>query len=61
MRERLPETDEVTLLSFCPYDRYMPMLRAAEYVFYWNAMSLSSIVRSVNEQPLFFFDRGHWN
>ena len=50
---------DVALIGFCDYQRYVSLLLFAEYAFYWNVASSSSLFRLVNGLPVFFFDRGH--
>jgi hypothetical protein len=50
---------DLSLISFCDYQRYASLLMFAEYVFYWNIASSSSIYRLANRLPVFFFDQGH--
>jgi hypothetical protein len=59
VRERMENSEMAELVSFCPYDRFIPLLLNAEYVFYWNAISSSCLLRVVNGLPVFYFDRGH--
>jgi hypothetical protein len=53
------ELGDVTLIGFCDYRQYVSLLLFAEYAFYWNVASSSSIYRLVNRLPVFYFDRGH--
>jgi len=48
-----------TLVGVCDYHRYVCLLLFAEYAFYWNVGSSSSLYRLFNSLPVFFFDRGH--
>ena len=50
---------DVTLISFCGYQQYISTLLTAEYVFYWNIASSSSLYRLFNGLPVFYFDQGH--
>ncbi|MDJ0849088.1 MAG: hypothetical protein QNK04_11980 [Myxococcota bacterium] len=54
---KLPE--EVELLAFCSFPEFETRLLAAEYVFYWNAISFSLLPRIARGLPVFAFDRGH--
>lgn len=47
------------LLSFCAHELFTDLLLEAEYVFYWNMLSNSLLIRLVNRLPVLFFDRGH--
>jgi hypothetical protein len=59
VKEHSTGVPDVSLISFCDYQRYMSLLLFAEYAFCWNAASSSSLYRLVNGLPVFFFDRGH--
>ncbi|MGE0449031.1 MAG: hypothetical protein AB7Q29_05540 [Vicinamibacterales bacterium] len=59
VRARLGERDDVTILSSCPHGRFTELLLDAEYVFYWNMLSHSTVLRYGNSRPVFFFDQGH--
>jgi hypothetical protein len=52
-------TDNVTLLSFCSFQRFSSLLLSAEYAFYWNSLSHSMLFRLINRAPVFQFDKGH--
>jgi tetratricopeptide (TPR) repeat protein/glycosyltransferase involved in cell wall biosynthesis len=54
-----PPASDVTLMTFCSFKRFSALLLAAEYVFYWNALSHSMFMRLFNGLPTFLFDRGH--
>jgi len=56
---RVPDLPPVDMISFCGYQKFIPLLLFAEYVFYWNVASSSSIHRLFNRLPIFYFDRGH--
>lgn len=47
------------LMTFCAYQAFAQRIVEAEYVFYWNALSHSNILRLVNRLPSFTFDVGH--
>ena len=47
------------LLDKCDYNRFMSLLIGAEYAFYWNIFSASTIARILNWGPTFFFASGH--
>jgi hypothetical protein len=53
------ELRDVALIAFCDYQRYVSLLLFAEYAFYWNVASSSSLYRLINSLPVFYFDRGH--
>lgn len=53
------ELRNLTLIGFCDYQRYVSLLLYAEYAFYWNVGSSSSLYRLINSLPVFCFDRGH--
>src|SRR5262249_33291333 len=50
---------DLVLLPFSRYDCFMSLTLEAEYVFYWNLISASVVVRIVNGLPFFCFERGH--
>lgn len=56
---RMEPTPGVTLLTFCPFKRFLALLADAEFAFYWNVVSHSMLLRLMNGQPVFMFDRGH--
>jgi hypothetical protein len=58
-RGGLSVLEGLTLLTFCPFNRFCALQLSAEYVFYWNALSHSMFLRLFNAQPVFLFDRGH--
>lgn len=41
------------------YADYLQQLMAAEYAFFWNMMSFSTIHRVMADLPVFYFDEGH--
>ena len=47
------------LLGHCDYVQFKSLLIDAEYVFYWNAVSFSCILRTLTGKPWFTFDEGH--
>jgi tetratricopeptide (TPR) repeat protein len=49
----------VTLFTFCPFKKFITLLVDAEFAFYWNVVSHSMLLRLMNNQPVFMFDRGH--
>src|SRR5690606_14029899 len=51
--------DRMRLLSFVPYGAFQELMRSAEYVFYWNIISYSSLLRIVDGRPFFVFHTGH--
>ena len=53
------ESLDCSLIGFCDYGQYVSLLLLAEYAFYWNVGSSSSLYRLANSLPVFFFDRGH--
>lgn len=55
----MPPTEAVTLLTFCPFKRFVTLLVDAELAFYWNIVSHSMLLRLMNRQPVFMFDKGH--
>ncbi len=57
--EKLSGVDGIRLLTFCPFRQFMRMTMEAEYTFYWNTMTSSSLIRWVNGLPVIFFDKGH--
>ncbi|MFK7974598.1 MAG: hypothetical protein AB8C02_00590 [Halioglobus sp.] len=54
-----PVADSMELLPNCEYAKFQSLLGEAEYVFYWNAVSFSCILRTVADKPWFTFDDGH--
>ncbi len=58
LQQRVPNLERF-LISFCNYSRFTSLLLESEYVFYWNILSNSLLLRHVNELPVFFFDKGH--
>jgi hypothetical protein len=59
VKKRLDGAGPAELLTFCSFERFVPLLLEAEYVFYWNIISSSSLIRLINGLPVFYFDRGH--
>lgn len=57
--QRLPDAPWLQAHNDLPYADYMHGLMAAEYTFFWNMMSFSSIHRVLADLPLFYFDEGH--
>ena len=51
--------EAMELLEHCDYPHFQSLLREAEYVFYWNAVSFSCLVRTLSGKPWFTFDDGH--
>lgn len=56
---RMPTVEGVDILSFCPFNRMISLLLAAEHAFYWNIVSHSILVRLFNGRPVVLFDHGH--
>lgn len=56
---RTPRVDNLILLNHCRHDQFLSLLLEAEYAFYWNIFSNSTLVRAVNRRPVFFFHAGH--
>jgi hypothetical protein len=46
-------------MPLCGYEQFRALLITAEYVFYWNVMSNSVLLRIVNGGSVFFMDTGH--
>lgn len=59
VRKYSPTADNMELLPHCEYSHFQTLLRDAEYVFYWNAVSFSCILRTLTGKPWFTFDDGH--
>ncbi len=59
VRKHSHAADAMELLPHCEYSRFQSLLRDAEYVFYWNAVSFSCILRTLTDKPWFTFDDGH--
>ena len=59
VRKQSPLASEMELLPHCEYFRFLSLLRDAEYVFYWNAVSFSALLRTLLGKPWFTFDNGH--
>ncbi len=57
--QRLPDGPWLHAHGDLPYADYMHCLMAAEYAFFWNMMSFSSIHRVLADLPVFYFDEGH--
>ena len=56
---KMPPTQGVTLLTFCPFRTFLTLLLDAEFAFYWNVVSHSMLLRLMNQRPFFMFDLGH--
>lgn len=54
-----PVAHAMELLAHCGYSQFQALLIDAEYVFYWNAASFSSLLRTLAGKPWFTFDEGH--
>ncbi|HMC54306.1 MAG TPA: hypothetical protein VKH19_03975 [Gemmatimonadaceae bacterium] len=52
-------TSEMELHEHLPLTEFRTRAMDAEYVFYWNAFSLSQLERLSSERPVFVFDRGY--
>jgi hypothetical protein len=50
---------ECFFVDNCDYDRFMAILLGAEYAFYWNIFSASTLARLLNRLPTFFLAVGH--
>jgi hypothetical protein len=59
VRKHSPAADSMKLLVHCDYPHFQSLLREAEYVFYWNAVSFTCIQRTLTGKPWFTFDDGH--
>lgn len=59
LRKHSPAADNMELLPNCEYSQFQSLLKDAEYVFYWNAVSFSCILRTLTDKPWFTFDDGH--
>lgn len=59
LQQQLTDLNKIELLKFCPFDQYKTLLLQAEYTFYWNVLSVSSLFRLLNHSASFFFDQGH--
>ncbi len=55
----LPSTQGIELIPFCPFKLFLSLLLEAEYVFSWNMLSNSLLLRNVNHLPVFLYDPGH--
>jgi hypothetical protein len=54
-----PRHERFRLLSFISYRSFEALMLSAEYVFYWNIISYSSLLRLVHGRPFFIFHTGH--
>ncbi len=59
VRQQTAGKVEVQLLEAVPYAQFVDILLRAEYAFYWNVFSFSTLLRLMIGRPVFFFDRGH--
>lgn len=59
IQKQSPPSNSIELLPHCEYSQFMSLLRDAEYVFYWNAVSFSALLRTLGGKPWFTFDSGH--
>lgn len=59
VRKHSPFAHAMELLGHCDYAQFRSLLIDAEYVFYWNAVSFSCILRTLAGKPWFTFDDGH--
>jgi hypothetical protein len=59
VRQRTADKIDVLLLESLPYAQFVDTLLRAEYAFYWNVFSFSTLLRLMNGRPVFFFDKGH--
>lgn len=57
--ERDTALKDCVFVQNCDYFRFMTILLAAEYAFYWNVFSASIVARFLNRRPTFFFAAGH--
>ncbi len=59
VRKHSRAADAMELLGHCDYHKFQSLLVQSEYVFYWNAVSFSCILRTLSGKPWFTFDDGH--
>lgn len=59
VRKHSHAADAMELLGHCDYAHFQSLLLESEYVFYWNAVSFSCLVRTLSGKPWFTFDDGH--
>ena len=59
VRRESPVADAMELLTHCDFSQFQRLLKDSEYVFYWNAASFSSLLRTMQGKPWFTFDDGH--
>ena len=59
VREHSHVADAMELIGHCDYAHFQSLLLESEYVFYWNAVSFSCLVRTLSGKPWFTFDDGH--
>jgi hypothetical protein len=59
VRKHSHAADAMELLGHCDYAHFQSLLLESEYVFYWNAVSFSCLVRTLAGKPWFTFDDGH--
>lgn len=59
VRRLSPVAGSMRLSTHCDFGSFLALLREAEYVFYWNAVSFSGLLRFVLGLPWFTFDDGH--
>ncbi len=59
LAQSFPLGEGVDLMTYCSYAQFFAMMIDAEYVFYWNILPNSFLLRVVNQLPTFFFDQGH--
>jgi tetratricopeptide (TPR) repeat protein len=59
LEDRMPTSEGVDLLHHCPFKQLLPLLLGAEYVFYWNVLSHTILIRLFNRLPTVVFDKGH--
>jgi hypothetical protein len=59
VQKHSPVAHAMELLGHCDYAQFRSLLIDAEYVFYWNAVSFSCILRTLTGKPWFTFEDGH--
>lgn len=59
LKPTLATQEQIHLLTFCSFPRFMSLLLSSEYSFYWNVVSHTILMQLWNGRPVILFNRGH--
>lgn len=57
--KQLISDSNIVWFPYCEFNKFINLLFAAEYVFSWNIISSSNLMRIIKKLPIIFLARGH--